>query len=268
LAGAQDERRLSVRQNRVVLTPVAGAKSAVANSDPTGVGQPQNPPTTVTRRIRRRGEHGISRKAITQGMPDASAEPVCSCAHPSSPLRTRPRVRRAPGIPCALSFRGRTLSRLGRIAPREGEVMSFMKHNAFMKIRSGGRPMRSRIPPLTHCVILRCPRSCAGLEGWPRVRVSCHPSRLASLAPQDDAVSQCGGRWYEIVCPGHLWPVLGLAVSVPPPINVAVLPKSWHGAIQLIVRPETSLLRAGDRRLPSHLEHGIAMATSKERADA
>jgi hypothetical protein len=70
-----------VRQNRVVLTPVAGAKSAEANSDPTGFEQSQNPPTTVTRRIRRRGEHGISRKAITQGMPDASAEPVCSCAH-------------------------------------------------------------------------------------------------------------------------------------------------------------------------------------------
>ena len=29
-----------------------------------------NPPMTVTRRIRRRGEHGISRKAIAQGMPD------------------------------------------------------------------------------------------------------------------------------------------------------------------------------------------------------
>jgi hypothetical protein len=29
-----------------------------------------NPPTTVTRRIRRRGEQGISRKAIAQGMPD------------------------------------------------------------------------------------------------------------------------------------------------------------------------------------------------------
>jgi hypothetical protein len=38
--GAQDERRLSVRQNRVVLTPVAGAKSAVANSNPTGVEEP------------------------------------------------------------------------------------------------------------------------------------------------------------------------------------------------------------------------------------
>src|ERR1700736_3337728 len=36
-AGVQDERRFSVRQNRVVLTPVAGAKSAVANSNPTGL---------------------------------------------------------------------------------------------------------------------------------------------------------------------------------------------------------------------------------------
>jgi hypothetical protein len=103
-AGTQDERRLSVRQNRVVLTPVAGAKSAVAISNPTGIEQPQNPPTTVTRRIRRRGEHGISRKAITQGMPDASAEPVCSCAFPCTILHTGPRVQRAPGIPCALSF--------------------------------------------------------------------------------------------------------------------------------------------------------------------
>jgi hypothetical protein len=39
-------------------------------SSPTGVEQPQHPPTTVTRRIRRRGERGISRKAIAQGMPE------------------------------------------------------------------------------------------------------------------------------------------------------------------------------------------------------
>ena len=44
-AGAQDERRFSVRQNRVVLTPVAGAKSAVATSNPTGL---------RSRKIRRR----------------------------------------------------------------------------------------------------------------------------------------------------------------------------------------------------------------------
>ena len=52
--------------------------------EPNRVSQAVNPPMTVTRRIRRREEHGISRKAATQGMPDASAEPVCSCAHPLS----------------------------------------------------------------------------------------------------------------------------------------------------------------------------------------
>jgi hypothetical protein len=38
-------------------------------SNPTGFGKIFNPPMTVTRRIRRRGERGISRKAIAQGMP-------------------------------------------------------------------------------------------------------------------------------------------------------------------------------------------------------
>jgi hypothetical protein len=39
-----------------------------------------NPPMTVTRRIRRRGEHGISRKTIAQGRRNAPTVPVCSCA--------------------------------------------------------------------------------------------------------------------------------------------------------------------------------------------
>jgi hypothetical protein len=38
--------------------------------DPTGFDFPIKPAATVTRRIRRRGEHGISRKAIAQGMPE------------------------------------------------------------------------------------------------------------------------------------------------------------------------------------------------------
>ena len=75
-----DERRLSpvsllaktggcVRQNRVVPAPVAGVKLPVATSiqpDRTAI----KPAATVTRRIRRRGDHGISRKAIAQGMSD------------------------------------------------------------------------------------------------------------------------------------------------------------------------------------------------------
>jgi hypothetical protein len=85
-AGAQGDRRadlsicerfaarktngaIRVRQNRVVLTPVAGAKSAEASRH-NRVRQAIDPLTTVTRRIRRRGERGISRKAIAQGMPD------------------------------------------------------------------------------------------------------------------------------------------------------------------------------------------------------
>src|ERR1700676_5483889 len=45
-------------------------------------------------------------------------------------LHTRPRVQRAPGIPCALLFSRVNLARLGRIAPRDRGVMPFMKQNA------------------------------------------------------------------------------------------------------------------------------------------
>jgi hypothetical protein len=48
------------RQNRVVLAPVAGVKSAEVREARPGW-QNLNPPATVTRRIRRRGERGISR---------------------------------------------------------------------------------------------------------------------------------------------------------------------------------------------------------------
>ena len=41
-----------------------------------GAGAVINPSATVTRRIRRRGEHGISRKTIAQGTPECS---VCTC---------------------------------------------------------------------------------------------------------------------------------------------------------------------------------------------
>ena len=57
-----------VRQSRVVLAPVAGVKSAEA-SRPDRVRQNLNPLTTVTRRIRRRGEREISRKTIAWGKP-------------------------------------------------------------------------------------------------------------------------------------------------------------------------------------------------------
>ena len=74
--GAQDERCGCVRQSRVVLAPVAGVKLAEVFRTRPGFRSTVNPSATVTRRIRRRGEHVISRKPIAQGMPDCSD---CTC---------------------------------------------------------------------------------------------------------------------------------------------------------------------------------------------
>src|SRR3954463_9053174 len=66
----------------------------------------------------------------------ASAVPVCSCAHLSPPLHTRPPVQQAPGIPCSLSFEGRNfLASLGRNLRRENADT----HSAVI-VREGGRP--------------------------------------------------------------------------------------------------------------------------------
>jgi hypothetical protein len=92
--------------------------------DPTGFDSAIKPAATVTRRIRRRGERGISRKAIAQGMPgcsDCTCMLVCAflCA-----LCTRDRgcsVR--PAFP-APSSRENVYANLGQIVPREDEAMS------------------------------------------------------------------------------------------------------------------------------------------------
>src|SRR6266404_42725 len=102
-----DERRCGVRQSRVVLAPVAGVKSAEVFSGPTGSGKTFNPPMTVTRRIRRRGEHEISRKTIARGMPGQSGGPVVTTLVWFYFFHARLRVHWAPGIPCALCLEGR-----------------------------------------------------------------------------------------------------------------------------------------------------------------
>ena len=60
-------------------------------------------------KLAHRGEHDISRKAIAQGMSACSPLTcmlVCTFFHAQA-AHTRPRVQRAPGIPCALCFRRR-----------------------------------------------------------------------------------------------------------------------------------------------------------------
>jgi hypothetical protein len=73
-----------VRQNRVVLAPVAGVGGGCLS--PTGLRSTANSPMTEARGIRLRGERGISRQTIAQGRPDAlrwTCMLVCAlpCAH-------------------------------------------------------------------------------------------------------------------------------------------------------------------------------------------
>jgi len=110
----QDDGAGCVRQNRVVPTPVAGVKLSVAKSIRPGRSAAK-PAATVTRRIRRRGERGISRKTIAQGMPDCLRWTcMLVCVFWCTTLRTRPRVQRASGIPCSLFLsRGQRNANLG-----------------------------------------------------------------------------------------------------------------------------------------------------------
>ena len=62
-------------------------------ASPTGLRKIFNPPATEARGIRLRGEHGISRKPIAQGMPGCSGcTCMLVCASSSAILHTRPRV--------------------------------------------------------------------------------------------------------------------------------------------------------------------------------
>ena len=74
---------------------------------------------------------------------DASAEPVCSCAHLHHFLHTGPRVRRAPGLPCALSVPGGQL----RCKPRAEHVAGSRSHTPSSSPRRRGsstpRPINS-----------------------------------------------------------------------------------------------------------------------------
>src|SRR5689334_15084439 len=75
-----------------------------------------------------RGEHEASRKAIAQGRPGCSA---CTCMLVCKllPLRKRhagPRVREAPGLPCALRFRGGTMQSSGETCREIVDAHSFV----------------------------------------------------------------------------------------------------------------------------------------------
>jgi hypothetical protein len=87
---------------------------------PTGRRRSFNPPMTVTRRIRRRGERGISRNTIVRGMPGCSD---CTCMLVCAfyvHFCTRDRgCSKHPAFPAPSFFVGETICKARANAPRE-----------------------------------------------------------------------------------------------------------------------------------------------------
>ena len=99
--------------------------------DPTGSVEPSSRQRWEARGIRLQGELGISRQTIAQGMPECSD---CTCMLVCAShyiMHTRPRVQRAPGIPCSLLFEGQDFKQnLGRFASRDREDMPDARRHA------------------------------------------------------------------------------------------------------------------------------------------
>src|SRR5665213_3798147 len=82
----------------------------------------------VARKPDHQGEHDISRKAIAQGRPECFRFTcMLVCAFFCASMHARPRVQRAPGLPCALFLLGtRTKCKTsGKTMSRERGVLSY-----------------------------------------------------------------------------------------------------------------------------------------------
>ena len=113
------------------------------------------PRAMVSQKAGSPGRSRISRKAIAQGRPDASAKPVCLRAPSCCNYRTQDRGCGAhPVFPAPSVFEGKVfLQNFGRLAPRECEVVCAARH-----------------PEV---------RALASLEGCTARLVAVHPSRRA-----------------------------------------------------------------------------------------
>src|SRR5580698_10803920 len=95
---AQTNRAGGERRSRVVLTPGLLASSPWEANASRGRWWQEAPI--------HQGEHDIGRKAIAQGRPECFRFTcMLVCAFLCASMHTRPRVQRAPGLPCALCLR-------------------------------------------------------------------------------------------------------------------------------------------------------------------
>ena len=129
-----DEGGCCVRQNRVVLASVADATPCGDASAQPGLDKSSIREATVTKRIRRRGERGISRKAIAQGMPECSGcTCMLVCALPRAHCTRDRGCSKHPAFPAPSVLREKVHANLGSFKPREREVI-FSRHHARMRV--------------------------------------------------------------------------------------------------------------------------------------
>src|SRR6266478_6005461 len=102
---------------------------------------------TVTRRIRRRGEHAISRKTIARGMPVDPSEPVVTTLVCFVLFRTRGcGCSGHPAFPAPSVYRGANGVCNNSGDQRRGNAESYL-HLGCLKTESGADPRHNGSPP-------------------------------------------------------------------------------------------------------------------------
>ena len=147
-----DERRRSVRQNRVVLAVVATVKSfAEMRASPTGrTASSIRGAREAKRKGRLPGEHGISRPTIAQGRPSDRHHLYAAVRSPCATIsRSGPRVRsRHPVFPAPSSPKRATrFAKLGRFEPRECCFMPDLRIARPGVLHEDARECRSKSTP-------------------------------------------------------------------------------------------------------------------------
>ena len=101
----------------------------------------------------RQGDHEVSRKAIAQGTPECFRFTcMLVCAISCTTLHTRPRVQRAPGLPCALclkreqtKLKPRTKNRVARTKSHAWPILRDARKGALLRMRfSSGEALMVR----------------------------------------------------------------------------------------------------------------------------
>jgi hypothetical protein len=142
---------------------------------------------TVARKPGHRGEHEGNRKTIAQGRPDASAEPVCSCAFFLCASCTRDRGCSAhPAFPAPSVFRGQVIWQTSGAFGRENAsvyLLVCLKTELKNHLRRPGPPHESL--RLLRSLKRSSASSCAIASRWLRISSLW---RLASL-PSSATVS-------------------------------------------------------------------------------